>query len=176
MQRESDFPRWRAESRLPARSTSSPLDPASMSPHTHVITLKVPRREMNQGDLGVWLAQSPGPARLLLDLSEARRGLCSLSLSCWSKLRTLPSAPSAPPRLQEAPVRSLMYPFPQPTCRHVFTKHLLCARQYDSKGRLVGEAHMCCVLGCAQGQAGPRAPGQEGDQGGLPGGGEGLRP
>lgn len=35
---------------------------------------------------------------------------------------------------------------------------------------------MCCVLGCAQGQAGPRAPGQEGDQGGLPGGGEGLRP
>lgn len=80
------------------------------------------------------------------------------------------------PRLQEAPVRSLMYPFPQPTCRHVFTKHLLCARQYDSKGRLVGEAHTCCVLGCAQGQAGPRAPGQEGDQGGLPGGGEGLRP
>lgn len=67
-----------------------------MSPHTHVITLKVPRREMNQGDLGVWLAQSPGPARLLLDLSEARQGLCSLSLSCWSKLRTLPSAPSAP--------------------------------------------------------------------------------
>lgn len=41
------------------------------------------------------------------------------------------------PRLQEAPVRSLMYPFPQPTCRHVFTKHLLCARQYDSKGRLM---------------------------------------